>query len=104
LSTVARPEQQLPVHREEREKAVPGQVLFNPNLARNNFGASRVAGASARRWKKRQWGGLQQNKALQLRRGDFYTVKKEGSKIKGKHQNLKEKEKKKASTSNVSFP
>jgi hypothetical protein len=53
--------------------------------------------------KRRQW-GLQQNKALQRRRDDFYTVKKERSKIKGKHQNLKEKEKKQASTSNVRFP
>jgi hypothetical protein len=53
---------------------------------------------------KETMGGLQQNKALQRRRGDFYTVKKERSKIKGKHQNLKEKEKKKASTSNLSFP
>jgi hypothetical protein len=31
--------------------------------------------------KRRQW-GLQQNKALQRRRDDFYTVKKERSKIK----------------------
>jgi hypothetical protein len=53
--------------------------------------------------KRGQW-GLQQNKALQRRRDDFYTVKKERSKIKGKHQNLKEKEKKQASTANVRFP
>jgi hypothetical protein len=48
--------------------------------------------------------GVTTNKALQRRRDDFYTVKKERSKIKGKHQNLKEKEKKQASTSNVRFP
>jgi hypothetical protein len=53
--------------------------------------------------KRRQW-GLQQNKVLQRRRDDFYTIKKERSKIKEKHQNLKEKEKKQASTSNVRFP